>query len=86
MGSHCGEFLREFIVEVRPRQASVLACVVLARTSEGLVGQEFLRELVVGVMASSDLAGSILVKILHSVEGRDVKQGCSNLETILLCL
>ena len=31
--------------------------------------QEFLRELVVGVAALSDLAGSILVKILHSVEG-----------------
>ena len=30
--------------------------------------QEFLRELVVGVMAPSDLAGSILVEILHSVE------------------
>ena len=34
--------------------------------------QEFLRELVVGVAASSDLAGSILVKILHSVEGGNV--------------
>jgi len=30
--------------------------------------------------------GSILVKILHSVEGGDVEQGCSNLETILPCL
>ena len=36
MGSRCVEFLREFIVEVRSRQASVLACVVLAGTSEGL--------------------------------------------------
>ena len=35
--------------------------------------QEFLRELVVGVVAPSDLAGSILVKILHSVEGEDVE-------------
>ena len=35
--------------------------------------QEFLRELVVGVAAPSDLAGSILVKILHSVEGGDVE-------------
>ena len=34
-------------------------------------------------MTSSDLAGSIIVKILHSVEGGDVEQGCSNLETIL---
>ena len=29
--------LRQLIVEVRPRQASVLACVVLAGTSKGLV-------------------------------------------------
>ena len=38
-------------------------------------------KLVIGVMASSDLAGSILVEILHSVEGGDVEQGCSNLKT-----
>ena len=36
MGSRCVKFLRELIVEVRPRQASVLACVVLVGTSEGL--------------------------------------------------
>ena len=36
--------------------------------------QEFLRELVVGVEAPSDLVGSITVKILHSVEGEDVEQ------------
>ena len=35
---------------------------------------EFLRELVVGVAAPSDLAGSIIVEILHSVEGKDVEQ------------
>ena len=34
-GSCCFEFLWELDVEVRPRQASVLACVVLAGTSEG---------------------------------------------------
>ena len=45
--------------------------------------QEFLRKLVVGVVASSDLVGSILVEILRSVEGGDVEQGCSNLETNL---
>ena len=44
---------------MRPRQASVLACVVLAGTSEGLAGQEFLRELVVSVATPSDLAGSL---------------------------
>ena len=40
----------------------------------------------VGVAASSDSVGSIIVKILHSVEGGDVEQVCSNLETILSCL
>ena len=38
MGSHCDEFLWELGVEVRPRRASVLACVVCTGTSEGLVG------------------------------------------------
>ena len=37
MGSRCNEFLWELSVEVRPQQASVLACVVLAGTREGLV-------------------------------------------------
>ena len=32
------EFLWELGVEVQPRQASVLACVVLMGTSEGLAG------------------------------------------------
>ena len=32
------------------------------------------------VGAQNDLAGSFLVKILHSVEGGDVEQGCPNLE------
>ena len=36
--------------------------------------QEFLRELVVGVAAPSDLAGSFLVKLLHCDEGGDVEQ------------
>ena len=36
--------------------------------------QEFLRELVVGVAASSDLVGSFIVKILHSSEGGDMEQ------------
>ena len=31
--------------------------------------QEFLRKLIVGVAAQSDLAGSIIVEILHSSEG-----------------
>ena len=37
MGSCCHEFLWELGVEVRPWQASMLACVVLAGTREGLV-------------------------------------------------
>ena len=40
----------------------------------------------VGVAAPSDPVGSFLVEILHSVEGRDVEQGCSNLKTNLPCL
>ena len=37
MSSYCDEFLWDLSVEVRPRQDSVLACVVIARTSEGPV-------------------------------------------------
>ena len=37
----CDELLWELSVEVQPRQASVLACVVLVGTSEGLAGPEF---------------------------------------------
>ena len=48
--------------------------------------QEFLRELIVSVVAPSDLARLIIVKILHSVEGGDVEQVHSNLEIILPCL
>ena len=36
--------------------------------------QEFLRELIVSVTAPSDLAGSIIVKILHCGEGGDIEQ------------
>ena len=39
-----------------------------------------------GVAAPSDPVGSILVEILDSVEGGDVEQVCSNLETNLSCL
>ena len=42
MGSRCVEFLMEFIVEVRPRQVSVLECVVLAGTSKELVSPKVL--------------------------------------------
>ena len=40
--SHCVGFLRELITEVRPRQASVLACVILAGTKEVLVSARVL--------------------------------------------
>ena len=43
MGSCCDEFLWELGVEVRPRQASMLACFVLARTSEGLISPRVLK-------------------------------------------
>jgi len=43
---------------VQPRQASVLACVVVAGSSKGLTGPRVLGELVVGVAVLSDLAGS----------------------------
>jgi len=36
--------------------------------------QDFLKELVVGVAALSDLVGSYIVEILHSGEGGDVEQ------------
>ena len=42
MGSHCDELLRELGVEVQHRQASVLACVVLAGTSEGIASPRVL--------------------------------------------
>ena len=72
---------------MRPRQASVLACVVLAGTREGLeVQRSSSVNSLVGVAALSDPVGSFLVKIFHSVEGGDVEQGCSNLETNLPCL
>ena len=42
MGSCCDELLWDLGVEVRPRQASVLACGVLVGTSEGLAGSRVL--------------------------------------------
>jgi len=43
-------------------------------------------ELIVGVATSGDLERSIIVKILHSAEGEDVEQVCSNLKIIPPCL
>ena len=69
---------------MRPRQASVLACVVLAGTSEGLA--RVLERARYKCCGTGWSWGIILVEILHSVEGGDVEQVCSNLETILPCL
>ena len=69
---------------MRPRQASMLACVCSCGNKRGT--SELRSSSVnsfVGVAASSDPVGSILVEILHSVEGGDIKQGCSNFETNL---
>ena len=65
-----------------PRQASGLAVCCSYGNKRGTRESKEL----VGVAALSDPVGSILVKILHSVEGGDVEQVCSNLETILSCL
>ena len=86
MGSHCVKFLRELIVECGLGKLVCLRVLFLLGQVRDLRVQEFLRKLVVGVAASSDLERSILVKILHSVEGGDVEQVCSNLETNLPCL
>ena len=44
-------------------------CVMFLREQlRDLRVQEFLKELIVGVAALSDLAGSIIVEIFHSVE------------------
>jgi len=42
VSSRCDEFLRELGVEVWPLQASVIICVVLTGTSEGLVSPRVL--------------------------------------------
>jgi len=86
VGSHCDEFLWELGVEVRPRQASVLACVVLVGTSDGLAGPRVLEGAHCRCCNTERSWGSILVEILHSVKGGDVEQVCSNLEINLPCL
>ena len=69
------------VFEVRPRRASGLAVC----SCENKRGTRESKDLV-GVAAPSDPVGLILVEILHSVEGGDVEQVCSNLETNLPCL
>ena len=61
----------------------MLACVVLAGTSEGLAGPIALEGARCRVAAPSDLVGSTLEKILPSVEDGDVEQVSSNLKIIL---
>jgi len=86
VSSCCVEFLRELSVDVRPRQASMLACVVLAGTSERLVSPRVLVWTHCRCCGAEWSCVIVLVKILHSVEGGDIEQVCSNLETILPCL
>ena len=50
------------------------SCMFLWEQIRYLKVQEFLRELVVGVAAPSDLVGSFIVEILHSGKGGDVEQ------------
>ena len=59
-------------VEVWPRQASVLTCVVLAETSEGLAGPRVLEEALCRCCSTELSCGIVIVEILHSVEGGDV--------------
>jgi len=67
---------------VQPRQASGLAVFCSCKNKRGTRESKEL----VGIAAPSDSVESILVEILDSVEGEDVEQVCSNLETNLLCL
>ena len=67
---------------MHPQQASVLTCVVLAETSEGLTCPRVLEGAHYKCWAPSDLTGSILLEIFHSVEGGDIEQVCSNLEIL----
>ena len=69
------------VFEVRHRRASELAVCSCGNKR----GTRESKELV-GVAAPSDPVGSIIVEILHSVEGGDVEQVCSNLLTNLPCL
>ena len=85
-GSCYFEFLWELSVEVRPQQASVLACVILAGTRELVSPRSSKCELVVVLRHRVIRWDRSIVKILHSVEGGDVEQVCSNLETNLPCL
>ena len=49
-------------------------CVVLAATSERLTGSRVLEGALVGIVAPSDLAGSILVEIFYCGEGGNIEQ------------
>jgi len=66
--------LRELGIEIRPRQASVIECVVLLGTSEGLVGLRVLEGAHCRCCSTKWSCEIISVKILYSVEG-----GCWNL-------
>ena len=87
MGSCRFEFSRELGVEVRHQQASVLACVVLMGTKEGLVSLRSSSVNLLKVLRHRVIrCDRFLMEILHSIEGGDVEQECANLETNLPCL
>ena len=66
-----------------PRHASLHTCVVLMGASEGCAGPRVLVWTRCRCCDTKWSCGIIIVKILHSVEGRDVEQVTSNLRTIL---
>ena len=70
---------------MRPRRASGLAVCFSCGNKRGTrESKSSSVNSLVGVAAPSDPVGLFLVEILHSAEGGDVEQGCSNLETNLL--
>ena len=67
---------------MQPRRACGSRLLFLWEQVRDLRVQEFLRELVVGVAAPSDLVESIIVEIFHIGEGRDVEQVARTLKQI----
>ena len=59
-----------------------VSCIILAGTSEGLEGPRVLEGTHCRCCAPGDLAGSILVEILHSGESEDVEQVAQTLKQI----
>ena len=71
---------------MRPRQVSVLACVILAGTSEGLAGLRVHKGARCRCCSTERSCEIVYSENPSNVEDGDVEQVCSNPETILLCL